>query len=134
MAMSMMEAAVLMIFSGHGPYLAEIIRIAAPLIEIPHQTVRGGPPGAAPSPILPGGFDQLYGRYAIRFRADAVPGYKTAWLLWPSSDSTADGEIDFPEGDLDGTISAFMHHQGGGSQDAYTTSSVYTGWHVAIIE
>ena len=63
-----------------------------------------------------------------------MPGYKTAWLLWPASDSTTDGEIDFPEGDLDGTISAFMHHQGGGSQDAYTTTGVYTDWHVAVIE
>ncbi|MEO5842931.1 MAG: hypothetical protein ABIQ73_11650, partial [Acidimicrobiales bacterium] len=28
---------------------------------------------------------QLYGRYAVRFRADEVQGFKTAWLLWPSS-------------------------------------------------
>ena len=28
---------------------------------------------------------RLYGRYAVRFRTDPVPGYKTAWLLWPDS-------------------------------------------------
>jgi len=40
----------------------------------------------------------LYGRYAIHFKADPVPGYKTSWLLWPDSEKwPQDGEIDFPE-------------------------------------
>ena len=28
---------------------------------------------------------QLYGRFAARWRADHLPGYKVAWLLWPDS-------------------------------------------------
>ena len=54
-----------------------------------------------------------YGRYAVRFRADRrMRGYKTAWLLWPDSKKWPEGgEIDWPEGNLDGTsISAFMHY------------------------
>ncbi len=86
---------------------------------------------------MPGG-DQTYGRYAIRFRADAVKGYKAAWLLWPKSGTwPRDGEIDFPEGNLDQKISAFMHRQGataGSDQDAYNTQSTFTSWHTAVIE
>jgi chitodextrinase len=95
----------------------------------------------APNPILPGktsGKGQLYGRYVVRFRADPVPGYKTAWLLWPDSGVwPRDGEIDFPEGNLPGQIHAFMHRQGavsGSDQDAYSTGAYYTTWHTAVIE
>jgi hypothetical protein len=93
---------------------------------------------AAPYPKLPGGNNQLYGRYEVRFRADAVAGYKTAWLLWPQSETwPRDGEIDFPEGNLSSTIGAFMHRQGGTSgsdQDAFKTSASYGGWHTATLE
>ena len=82
--------------------------------------------------------DQLYGRYAVRFRADEVAGFKTAWLMWPQSEVwPRDGEIDFPEGDLDATISAFTHHQGatwGGDQDAFSTATRYNAWHTAVTE
>ena len=92
----------------------------------------------APQPILPGPTrGQLYGRYVIRFRADPVPGYKTAWLLWPDSGLRTDGEIDFPEGNLSSTIHAYMHRQGatsGSDQDAYSTGISYTSWHTAVIE
>jgi hypothetical protein len=81
---------------------------------------------------------QLYGRYAIRFRADPVKGYKTAWLLWPDSRvHPRDGEIDFPEGDLTDTIKGFMHWQNAthGSQQYYAlTEQSYYDWHTAVIE
>jgi hypothetical protein len=82
--------------------------------------------------------DQLYGRYAVRFRADEVAGFKTAWLLWPQSGAwPGDGEIDFPEGNLDGNIWAFTHRQGatsGSDQDAFATSARYGSWHTAVFE
>lgn len=106
---------------------------------------------AAPVPLLPGDDPAVYngsspwrgmqyGRYAVRFRADAIPGYKTAWLLWPLSDVwPRDGEIDFPEGDLGATdtIWAFMHRQNGSSgsdQDAANSGEVYDDWHTAVLE
>jgi hypothetical protein len=94
---------------------------------------------AALMPVLPGGgVNQLYGRYAVRFRADAVEGYKVAWLLWPQSERwPADGEIDFPEGDLTGSMCAFMHRTGatsGSDQDAYCTTTGFRDWHTAVIE
>jgi hypothetical protein len=95
---------------------------------------------AAPVPRLPGttGFKgQSYGRYSERFYIDPVPGYKTAWLLWPDSNSwPADGEIDFPEGNLNKLISAFMHYANpSGGQSAFTTSVPEAGaWHIATTE
>ena len=94
---------------------------------------------SAPVPHVPGTASlggQAYGRYSVRFRADPVPGYKTAWLLWPASGLwPADGEIDFPEGNLNGTIYAFMHYANpAGGQDAFRTGATYGGWHIATIE
>jgi hypothetical protein len=78
------------------------------------------------------------GRYVVRFKADPIPCYKTAWLLWPDSGVwPRDGEIDFPEGPLDGSISGYMHRQNGTSrnaQDVYNTAVTYSSWHTAVIE
>jgi hypothetical protein len=110
------------------------------------HTVNGVPRVSAPVPRLPytsGGVDstpsgRLYGRFSVRFRADLLPGYKTAWLLWPDSKQwPRDGEIDFPEGNLEGTIHAFLHHQGGTSgldSQLFSTASTYLDWHIATIE
>jgi len=81
---------------------------------------------------------QLYGRYAVRFRADMVKGYKTAWLLWPDSGvHPRDGEIDFPEGNLTGDIQGYMHWQNAvsGDQQYWALSGQsYYNWHTAVIE
>jgi hypothetical protein len=46
-----------------------------------------------------------------------------------------DGEIDFPEGDLTGTISAFLHYVGAPSQQDYSgTGAGYADWHTATTE
>lgn len=104
------------------------------------HSVDGRHLAAAVVPKIPGGVDGgglLYGAYVVRFRADRIVGYKTAWLLWPDGGEwPAEGEIDFPEGDLNGDISAFMHHQEGVAvtrQDVYPTSARYNTWHTAII-
>jgi len=92
----------------------------------------------APQPVLPlPTRGQLYGRYAIRFKADPVQGYKTAWLLWPDDGSRAEGEIDFPETNtLDGgTIHGFVHPVDYGSQAAFGSGVPEAGgWHTAVME
>jgi hypothetical protein len=96
---------------------------------------------AAAVPTIPGahGSDDglLYGRYVIRLRADPVPGYKVAMLLWPDSEHwPTDGEIDFPEANLDGPILGFVHHQGGTSpndQTEFATQATYGPWHTATV-
>ncbi len=55
--------------------------------------------------VIPFGYaGQEYGRYSVRFRYDSMPGYKIAFMLWPVSDKWNDGEIDWPEGGLDGPV------------------------------
>jgi beta-glucanase (GH16 family) len=64
-----------------------------------------------------------------------VPGYKTAWLLWPDTDNWREGELDFPEGNLTGRIGAFAHHAGDPQQqDSFPTTTTYTTWHTATTE
>lgn len=104
---------------------------------------------AAPQPKIKGPGTsahegQLYGRYAVRFRVDTsrttnnFTGYKTAWLLWPTSKNwPKDGEIDFPEGDLNNFIKGFLHKQDAtvGSDQYYAKSTkTYSDWHTAVIE
>jgi hypothetical protein len=117
--------------SGHGTYDPSAISQAGGLLTV-HIADRHV---AAPVPRLP---TMTYGRYAVRFRADPLPGYKTAWLLWPDSGVwPRDGEIDFPEGDLNSTINGYVHHmngKGGSDTDNFKTSALYTDWHTAIIE
>lgn len=128
----------------HGTYNCTLVcSISGGVLDLYPHNAGGVNYVAAPVPKIPGSLvstwgDNLYARYTIRFRADSLPGYKTAWLLWPQSGNWPhDGEIDFPEGDLNSTISAFMHWYGatsGSQQDAYTTSATYGGWHTAVIE
>ena len=78
--------------------------------------------------------NMLYGRFSIRMRADVMPGYKVAPLLWPVSESWPDdGEIDFPEGDLDSaanTLDAFHHYaSANGGQASFDTKVKFTEWH-----
>lgn len=80
--------------------------------------------------------DQTYGKYSERFSVTTVnKGFKSAHLLWPVNDSTCNScEMDFPEGEWNGTISAYHHPEGGGEQDAFETSAKWTSWHTTSVE
>ena len=91
------------------------------------------------------GWGQTYGRYSIRFRSDTLPGYKLAFMLWPSDNNWGEGEIDFPEANLltpDNKLFAALHPvvdpssgQPGASKVMYSgTSAADGGWHVATID
>ena len=123
--------------SGKGRYHPEtVVSIANGVLTERLRAQAGQHPVAAILPSIPKGM--VYGRYAIRFRADAVEHYKVAWLLWPDSEAwPRDGEIDFPEGDLTGNIEAHMHRQNGRSgddQDTFHTETRFRSWHTAVIE
>ena len=89
----------------------------------------------------------LYGRFAVRFRADIIPGYKVAWMLWPDSGTNirgsrsgtgGNGEIDFPERDLDSPyLGGFVHHQDGRrneDQERFRVPFDGSAWHTTVIE
>jgi hypothetical protein len=108
------------------------------LVDIRLHTRGLTPQVMALTPPLPAARSaQLYGRYAVRFRSDVVPGYKMAWLLWPASDSWGEGEIDFPEGDLGGVIEGYSHDTLGSPEvNAWSISTGTSSdqWHTAVIE
>jgi len=97
---------------------------------------------AAIMPKIPGGTGSdgglPAGRYTMRFRTARLPRYKLASLLWPDNGQwPSAGEINFPEGDLDRTFSAFLHHTGardGADQEAFPTHETFAAWHTATIE
>lgn len=126
-----------------GAYMpTKVVSIGHGLLNIHLHSAGGVPLGAALVPTIPGatGRDggQRYGRYVIRFRTDPVRGYKMVILLWPDSGIwPGDGEIDFPEANLNSTIWAHVHHQNGTSgndQTGFPTGVAYArGWHTAAI-
>jgi hypothetical protein len=75
----------------------------------------------------------------VRFRADAIPGYKTAWMLWPDDgNNEANGEIDFPERNLNSpNVMAFMHRRDSATstdQAWFRAEFDNTEWHTAVTE
>jgi beta-glucanase (GH16 family) len=122
--------------SGRGLYAPDhVLSQHDGLLDWHMRTLQGQPMVSAALPMR--GAAQSYGRYAVRFRSDPLPGYKVAWLLWPTGSWPGDGEIDFPEGDLDSSFCGYVHHQGatsGTDQDAFCGLGVFSTWHTAVIE
>jgi hypothetical protein len=124
--------------SGHGRYYpSKVLSVNNGVLTMHLHTQNGVHMVAAPLPKLPGVPNgQTYGRYSVRFKADPIAGYKTAWLLWPDSNRWPDdGEIDFPEGNLNGRIWAFAHHASHDrKQEPFSTFATYSSWHTATTE
>jgi Glycosyl hydrolases family 16 len=117
-------------------YPSKVVSVNNGLLNLYLHSENGTPMAAAILPDLPG--NHLYGKYTIRFRSDPLSSFKTAWLLWPSTmNSQQGGEIDFPEGNLSGTMNGFVHPtnvRSDSDQKAFNTSVTYTSWHTASIE
>jgi hypothetical protein len=136
--------------SGQGVYSPkDVVSIANGVLTKDLHTAGGVHKVAALTPKVPGTskYGQLYGRYELRMRADTLPGYKIAWMLWPDSGTTTtgaaggggNGEIDFPEGELsDNTkIWGFVHRQNattGGDQAWFRIPVNFNAWHTYTIE
>ena len=125
--------------SGNGIYSPErVLSVKHGLLDMYLHSEEGQPYVAAPEPKLNGASGprgQRYGRYSVRFRADPVPGYKVAWLLWPDSNRRREGEIDFPEANLDSTINGFVHEaERNGGKEKFATNKTFAKWHIATTE
>lgn len=97
-------------------------------------------PRIPPSLMQP--FGVTHGRFSVCLRIPQnLPGYKIAWLLWPTSTKwPRDGEIDCPEQNLatGNVVHGFMHQQdateGPDQKSARGTTSMADGeWHVVTI-
>jgi hypothetical protein len=99
------------------------------------RTVDGKPRIACPVPM--GYTGQTYGRFAMRMRSDQIAGYKVAFMQWPKSNNWAEGEIDYPEFDLTGTIGGYDHDvTGNPSKNTMWASTKVTAvdWHELVME
>lgn len=133
--------------SGNGQYApSKVLSIHNGEMDFDLHSAGGTPLVAAPEPKIPGTTNaggMKYGAYVVRFKASEAAGYKTAWLLWPTAYDggsvswPSQGEVDFPEGNLNGNINGFLHWEGSGGSDQVSQSSTsdgYTSWHTAVIE
>ena len=129
--------------SGHGAYRPDkVLSVADGHLDWLLHTESGQHLVAAPTPMGYGG--QTYGRYSVRFRSDQLPGYKIAFLLWPTSDDWNQGEIDWPEGALAGRMSPASARVGSLDPQSWTMTfdppqRVYSAtdsstWHIATTE
>jgi hypothetical protein len=85
-------------------------------------------------------------RIEVSLRTTSSTGYHASFLTWPKPSDCfgvvkecwpRDGELDYPEGRLDGFAAAFMHRQGattGSDQDAYSTTARFTEQHTYVTE
>ncbi len=122
------------------PYRSDaVLSVHDGVLDFNLHQVDGQPAGANPSPILSTGTQyQTYGRYVARMRVTTPPswGY-AAWLLWPETEEWSDGEIDFPEGYLDGEVFGFTHCVGTPTVNcgaADTDGATFTDWHTYVTE
>lgn len=82
----------------------------------------------------------LGARISVCMRTDPIPGYKMAFLLWPTDgQGNTLGEIDYPEARLtQATAYAFMHYAPKPAtdpkQDAYDSGAPLQQWHTYTIE
>lgn len=124
--------------SGNGRYSRNIISTHGGMLDMYLHTENGIHLGAAPIPLINNGKwgGQVYGRYSIRFKSDALPGYGAGWLLWPDSGDWNDGEIDFPEGYLNAKMQGFNHTVGNARVNhlVVSTGVTWTSWHTATVD
>jgi hypothetical protein len=120
-----------------GTYNRDILSVKDGKLDMHLHKKNGRPQVAAPAPIVTTPWaGQKYGKFTVRFKSDALPGYKTAWLLWPDSNDWNEGEIDFPEGGLNSTIWGFNHCVGNPMKNCSwaDTQVKFSDWHTASIE
>lgn len=127
--------------SGNGTYTPDLVLSASNSCLDYYMHTEAGRPRVA-APVMMEYFGQTYGRYSVCFRSDHLPGYKMAFLLWPSSDDWNEGEIDWPEGELGEQMrpaSAIKGSYNNGTMQfdppTFTFSPTdTTDWHVATTE
>jgi hypothetical protein len=114
--------------------------VAGSVLRMRNWVSGGKAQAGALTPIVPGTGNwyqqaQTYGKYVVRFKADSVKGFKVAWLLWPTSNNWNEGELDFPEANLDGTVNWSAHNVRGNPADqtwgATGTRMADGAWHTA---
>ncbi|WP_065965177.1 glycoside hydrolase family 16 protein [Curtobacterium sp. UCD-KPL2560] len=82
-------------------------------------------------------WDHVGGTFSVRARAVGGDGNGAAFMLWPTSDDWAEGELDFPEGNFQGTVGAFTHSMVPGQERQAAglhTDTTWREWHTYTTE
>jgi hypothetical protein len=82
-------------------------------------------------------FNQLYGRWEIRFRVDRGGGYSAAVLLWPRSERwPTDGEIDLAEVNRRHRQTGlnYVHNNPANNSVGHTMRADFTRWHTIAVD
>lgn len=123
--------------SGVGMYRQSAMSVADGTLDMHmHTDASGQPTGAAFIPLVDGKWGgQTSGRYDIRLRADPVKGYGLAGLLWSDTNTWEDGEVDFPEGALDGNVTLSNHCPGNPAANCLhrDLGTTFSAWHTYTI-
>lgn len=127
--------------SGSGQYDTRVVSVQNSCLDIHVGYFNGKPTGAmfVFDPTATGSYySQTYGRFAMQWKADPVPGYGAVGLLWPADNTWVEGELDWPEGPLTGTAHANAHVIGNPRVNAISVDSgipmADSIWHEAVIE
>ncbi|WP_420370407.1 glycoside hydrolase family 16 protein [Curtobacterium sp. L1-20] len=93
------------------------------------DVVLDGKHGAAGTFGTPtGAWSHVGGKFSVRARATGGTGNGAAFMLWPTSNRWADGEIDFPEGNFESTPMAFQHSMTPGREASTTSTATGVSW------
>lgn len=84
-----------------------------------------------------GAWDHVGGSFSVRAKATGGDGNGAAFMLWPTSGTWSDGEIDFPEGNFEDSPSAFHHSMTPGKEADRVqigTGVSWRDWHTYTVD
>jgi len=79
----------------------------------------------------------IYGKYSMCIKAVNASDNGTAIMVWPTGNIWGNGEIDYPEGNFQGTLGLFHHGincTDCSASDSYNTGVTWTDWHIVSTE
>ncbi|SDJ47413.1 hypothetical protein SAMN05444157_3535 [Frankineae bacterium MT45] len=129
--------------STNGVYEpTKVVTVSGGLLHFDAHTVGSTAYAAGELPLPKAG--QTYGRWDVRYRylpGSNIAGFKSVWMLWPSSDIWGEGEMDFAEFDNAAdrsTVGAYSHRACGQTPPACPTDGARAKidpqlWHTATV-
>lgn len=115
-------------------YADEIISLHNGYMDVAVDGKRGAA-GTFGSPSK--AYSHVGGTFSIRMKATGGAGNGIAVMLWPSSDTWSDGEVDFPEGNFEHRPHVYHHLMipGREGESINTTTNVsWADWHTYTMQ
>ena len=97
----------------------------------------GGTGAAGTFGTSAGAWDHVGGTFSVRAKATGGDGNGAAFMLWPTSENWADGEIDFPESNFEASPNGYQHSMTPGQEDERVqvgTGVSWRDWHTYTID